>query len=119
MIHAFAAAGALSGLAVLYAFDPATTAFYPSCLFRLWTGLLCPLCGSLRAIHALLHGDAVSALRFNALGVVGGGLLVIAAALGQLSPACGERFGRLVASRGGWSITIVTVLLFAVARNIL
>ena len=35
------------------------------------TGLDCPGCGSLRALHQLLHGNIKSALHFNALLVCG------------------------------------------------
>jgi hypothetical protein len=52
--------------AVLYRFDPATTAWLPSCPLYTWTGWLCPGCGTLRALHALLHLDVVQALRYNA-----------------------------------------------------
>jgi hypothetical protein len=57
---AFAAA-----LTVLYWFDPATTAVFPACPFRALTGLLCPLCGGLRAAHALLHGRLLDAVALN------------------------------------------------------
>ena len=52
---------------ILYAFDPAHSGFYPTCLFYRTTGLLCPGCGSLRAGHQLLHGNLAAAFRFNAL----------------------------------------------------
>jgi hypothetical protein len=52
---------------VLYFFNPAESAFYPGCVFYKTTGLLCPGCGSLRALHQLLHGHILAALRFNAL----------------------------------------------------
>ncbi|WP_171169337.1 DUF2752 domain-containing protein [Streptomyces sp. I05A-00742] len=35
------------------------------------TGLLCPACGGLRGLHALVHGDLPAALRANALAVLG------------------------------------------------
>lgn len=54
----------------LYAFDPATSAIFPSCPLRAWTGWLCPGCGTLRAMHALLHGSLVAALQANALATV-------------------------------------------------
>jgi len=52
---------------ILFLFDPARHDFYPVCLFYKTTGLLCPGCGSLRALHQLLHGHLETALRFNAL----------------------------------------------------
>ena len=56
---------AAAGMAALYAFDPATTAFFPPCPLRAITGFLCPGCGTTRALHALLHGDVAAAFRFN------------------------------------------------------
>jgi Protein of unknown function (DUF2752) len=61
--------GALT--AALIVFDPATTWWFPSCPFYAITGWLCPLCGSLRAVHALLHGAPLAALAFNPFTVVG------------------------------------------------
>jgi len=65
---------------VLYLANPATTSIYPSCPFRLITGLDCPGCGALRVLHQLLHGHLGAAWRLNpllvlALPVVGYGLL--------------------------------------------
>ena len=57
--------------AALAAFDPATTWWFPSCPFHALTGWLCPLCGSLRAIHALCLGAPLAALAFNPLTIVG------------------------------------------------
>ena len=51
----------------LAAFDPAATWWFPSCPFYTLTGLLCPLCGSLRALHALLTGSPLAAFTFNPL----------------------------------------------------
>jgi hypothetical protein len=52
---------------VLFLFDPAHYRFYPRCLLYQTTGLLCPGCGSLRALHQLLHGQVLAAIRYNAL----------------------------------------------------
>jgi hypothetical protein len=52
---------------LLLVFDPASTWWFPSCPFRILTGWICPLCGSLRAIHALLAGDPRAALALNPL----------------------------------------------------
>src|SRR5262245_32004982 len=55
------------GVAVLYWFNPAHYGFYPRCALHETTGLLCPGCGSLRALHQLLHGNVAEAFRLNAL----------------------------------------------------
>ena len=54
-------------LLLLLAFDPAVTWWFPSCPLYALTGWLCPLCGSLRAIHALLLGAPAAALALNPL----------------------------------------------------
>jgi hypothetical protein len=53
------------GMVVLFLFDPATAGFYPTCLFRTFLGFQCPGCGSLRAVHQLLHGDLAAAWALN------------------------------------------------------
>lgn len=35
------------------------------CLFRRFTGLSCPACGTQRALFTLLHGDPLAALHYN------------------------------------------------------
>jgi hypothetical protein len=57
----------IAALAVLYFFNPAQFGFYPICFFYKATGLLCPGCGTLRAMHQLLHGHIEAAFHFNAL----------------------------------------------------
>ena len=67
-ISGLAGGGALA--LVLFCFDPARVPIYPLCTFHRLTGLDCPGCGSLRALHALLHGQVWTALQFNALTVL-------------------------------------------------
>lgn len=58
--------GVLLSLLHLYLHDPERGGFL-DCPFRLLTGLLCPGCGSQRAIHDLLHLRVVEAFGHNAL----------------------------------------------------
>ena len=50
---------------ILYFFEPSSYGFYPTCLFHRITGLHCPGCGSLRALHQLLHGQIWRAFQYN------------------------------------------------------
>jgi len=52
---------------LLRVFDPATSGIFPPCPIRYLTGLYCPGCGSLRAMHALLHGELARAWAMNPL----------------------------------------------------
>jgi hypothetical protein len=47
--------------------SPDVPGHYPVCPFRALTGYYCPGCGSLRAIHGLLHGHLGAAFGYNAL----------------------------------------------------
>ena len=49
--------------------NPHTPGHYPVCPFLALTGLHCPGCGSLRALHDLIHGDVTSALGLNLVAV--------------------------------------------------
>ena len=54
-----------AGVAVLYTFDPRNPGTYPICPFLGLTGFHCPGCGTLRALHQLLHGNIIDALGYN------------------------------------------------------
>jgi hypothetical protein len=60
--------GAATLVAGLFFFiDPNRARFLPTCPLHTLTGLYCPGCGATRAVHALLHGHVLAALRLNAL----------------------------------------------------
>jgi len=50
--------------------DPGVPGRYPTCPFLFATGLLCPGCGTLRALYALVHLDVVQAVSANVLTVL-------------------------------------------------
>ena len=58
---------AIAAALVLYCFNPIDHSFYPGCSFHATTGLHCPGCGCLRAMHQLLHGHVRAAFHFNPL----------------------------------------------------
>ena len=56
-----------AGAFVVGYFNPTTAGFFPVCPLHAMTGLNCPGCGLTRGFHALLNGDVLTALHFNAL----------------------------------------------------
>ena len=111
------AAAVGAALAILFFFSPTQHPFYPRCPLHAMTGLHCPGCGSLRAIHSLLHGDLASALHFNALLVLALPFLVwlgfnwLRASRGTAAPNTGPR------PVWFW-LFFGTVMAFGVLRNL-
>jgi hypothetical protein len=69
-VTALLIAGGIAALSVLFTFNPASSALYAPCPFRALTGFYCPGCGSLRAIHHVLHGHLITAFGLNPLMVL-------------------------------------------------
>ncbi len=63
------AVGAATVVASVYLglVDPNVPGHYPLCPTKAISGLDCPGCGGLRAVHSVLHGDLRGALDHNAL----------------------------------------------------
>src|SRR5271165_4411658 len=59
-----------AGIVLLEVFDPTTSGVFPPCPLRYFTGWYCPGCGSLRAMHQLLHGNLRAAWALNPLTVL-------------------------------------------------
>lgn len=112
MHRLLAAAAVPAVVGLFYLYDPATTAWFPSCPFRALTGLLCPLCGSLRAAHALAHGHLGEAFLLNPLTLVLGALFVV-------ERAAGPTFGSGAPGGGGkLGPAFAAAALFTVLRNL-
>jgi len=71
------AALAVAGSTMIYMVDPAEPGHYPTCPFKLVTGLDCPGCGSMRGLHQLLHGHIGHAANYNILLIAAAPYLVI------------------------------------------
>lgn len=52
-------------IAALWLFDPEESSRMPRCWWHALTGLQCPACGTMRAVHACLHGRFSAAIRYN------------------------------------------------------
>lgn len=109
---------AIVGAAVLYVFDPREPGTYPVCPFLGLTGYHCPGCGTLRALHQLLHGNPIAALGYNLLTVLSLPFLAYAFAAGAMrafrSPAPASIF---IHPKLIWSL-FFGIAAFWVLRNI-
>ena len=112
--------------AVLAVRSPHLTGSYGVCPVLAATGLWCPGCGGLRAVHELTGLDVASAWAMNPLVVVGVPLLVAAwtlwlvRSLGRGPTGTGGRRGRVrhgARTWPGWAFLAVAVA-FTVARNV-
>lgn len=119
--HGLGAAGllvVLTGVWILWHFDPARYGFYPRCTFHELTGWQCPGCGGLRAVHALLHGRWAESWRHNPLPLLAGPAAVL---------VCWTWYRQRVApdSPAGWLWRVLPwfglggVLLFGLLRNLI
>lgn len=63
-------AAVAAALVVIAVFDPAQHSIYGICIFKYATGYECAGCGTLRGLHAFLHGDFGQAWRLNPLLII-------------------------------------------------
>ena len=103
--------------ACLFLFDPAGASFYPPCPFRALTGLYCPGCGSLRALHRLLHGDVLAAVKLNPLMVLSLPFLMYSAGSRAVGVAQGRGLPSVfLPAKWIWALLVV-IILYGVWRN--
>ena len=106
--HLLAACVVAAGVVLVYAFDPATSRFFPPCALHALTGLQCPGCGGTRALHELLHGNVAAAFALNPMLFV----VITVAPVVALRPS--------LAARPWFAWTaVVTLLGWGVLRNVL
>lgn len=109
---------AASAAVILRVFDPAQAAIFPPCPLHFLTGLYCPGCGSLRALHQLLQGNFGAAWAMNPLTIV----LLPFIGYGLLSQTLVLWRGRGLPGvfLSGTSIRVLcgVILLFGILRNI-
>lgn len=110
--------GIVAGAGVLWYFDPTKESFFPVCPLLAVTGFACPGCGLTRGFHALLHGDLVTAMDYNALiPLVAFAALFVVVTLVSIVVR-GRGLLKLSASPKFLGATLVLLLAFGVLRNL-
>jgi hypothetical protein len=104
--------------AVLFVFDPARYAWYPACPLHSFTGLSCPGCGTTRALHQLLHGHFLAALRLNALAVLALPVAAVVCVIDFLRSGSARR-PLLASLNPAWMwISLGMIVAFGIVRNL-
>jgi hypothetical protein len=114
------AGATLAATSYVGAVDPDEGGHYPACPFLALTGLYCPVCGSLRAVHALAHGDLTAAVGLNVLTVAGLAALVglWVGRVARVAGGAGALDARPTLPRWAGPAVLVTAVVFGVLRNL-
>ena len=107
-----------AAIVLLRVFDPATSGVFPPCPVRYLTGLYCPGCGSLRAMHALLHGKLGRAWAMNPLMIVMLPFIIYGLVSAALLELRGRGLPEVMLPANCIRAFCVVVVLYAVARNL-
>ncbi len=113
---ALGALAILAVIAVLFAFDPGQYGFYPRCMFKAQTGLDCPGCGGLRAMHQLLHGHVAAAFTLNPLLILSAPFFAAAGLTNRWRRVTGRQ-GPPRQPRLTW-LLLAVVVAFGILRNV-
>ncbi len=103
---------------VLWLFDPAGSALFPPCPLRALTGWYCPGCGSLRAIHQLLHGNLRLAFALNPLAVMALPFLTYGTISHAFFLLRGRGLPSMFLPAAAIRALAVAIILFGILRNV-
>lgn len=113
------AAAIAASCVILYFFSPTEHSFYPRCVLHSLTGWWCPGCGSLRAMHQLLHGEIAKAFALNPLLLIALPLVGFAIINSAVRKWTGRELVRFTLPASWiWAILAV-IILYTVLRNVL
>ncbi len=102
---------------VYFGINPATSKYVPKCGFLVISGYKCPGCGCQRAIHSLLHGNFVDALRYNAFFVVAIPVIILYL-LNDYTQLIPSKVGEVITHHYTIAILGVLLVLWWILRNV-
>lgn len=105
-------------LAFIYIRDPRVEGNFPLCPWLCATGTHCPGCGTMRALHQLMHFEILSAISYNALTVFLVPVLALALINKIIPISIFSRLDITLASTKTLYFLAFSVGLFWVLRNI-
>ncbi len=109
---------ALTIVLLLRVFDPATSGMFPPCPLRYLTGWYCPGCGSLRALHQLLHGNLEAAWAMNPLTILFLPFVTYGLSSYGLAAIRGRGLPQVFVPAGQIRALCAVIVLYGIARNL-
>lgn len=107
-----------AAVAVLRVYDPASSGIFPPCPLHYLTGLYCPGCGSLRAMHQLLHGNLRAAWAMNPLTCVLLPFLTYGLASEALRRVRGRGLPQVFLPAASIRVLCGLIIVFGIVRNL-
>jgi hypothetical protein len=107
-----------AAIAILLRFPPAPYGFYPNCPIHQYLHILCPGCGTTRALAALLQGNIIQALHLNALTTLLTPVALFYAAAGYRQILTRRPLHLSQPQRVATYATLAAAAVFTVARNL-
>jgi hypothetical protein len=98
--------------------NPSVSSFFPPCPFHKLTGLYCPGCGSLRALHQLLHGNISKSFNYNPLMILSLPFIIYSFLSYIIEEIIGKSLPKIFIPAFYIWILLVIILLFGILRNI-
>ena len=101
-------------------YNPIDYGWFPKCPFRALTGLLCPGCGSQRAVHNLLNLDIKGAFKENGLLVLSIPYLLVGLVFELTKPRSVSllKWRKTLFGVGAIKFILVLVIVFWIGRNL-
>jgi hypothetical protein len=103
---------------ILYFYNPAGSQLYPPSPFRALTGLYCPGCGTLRALHQLLHGHLLTAFGLNPLMLLAMPYLIYSYVSYSAPVILGQKIPQLFIKPDWIWLVLKVIIAYWVVRNI-
>ena len=110
----------ISILVLLCFVNPEEAIWMPKCIFRSFTGLECPACGSQRAVYHLLHFRFLKAIHYNFFLLISIPYLILLG--GAVYLRSGGRFGKIknfVYHQVTVNVFLILLISWWILRNVL
>jgi hypothetical protein len=107
-----------AAVVMLWLYDPASSGIFPPCPLHYLTGLYCPGCGSLRAMHQLFHGNWQAAWAMNPLTCILLPFLIYGLASEMLGRVRGRGLPQVFLPAVSIRVLCGVIIVFGIVRNL-